>query len=107
MAMTELERATLGAWSSNQNVQDEYRRRQKDAFARGAAAVGDQLADQPFLLGDALTAADIVLGGVLAVSRFVGVLDVAPAHVVDYLDRLQTRSAYARALARTESLLAH
>jgi glutathione S-transferase len=57
-------------------------------------------------LGAALTAADIVLGGVLAVSRFAGVLEAAPAHVVGYLDRLQARPAYARALECTESLLA-
>lgn len=105
MAMTELERTTLGAWIRTEHVEDEYRRQQLHAFARASAAVGDQLADRPFLLGDALTAADIVLGGVLAVSQLAGVLDAAPAHVVDYLDRLKTRDAYARALARTESLL--
>ncbi len=105
MAMTELERTALGAWMRTEHVEDEYRRRQRDAFTRASAAVGDQLADQPFLLGDALTAADIVLGGVLAVSRFTGGLDAAPAHVVAYLDRLQARAAYTRALARTESLL--
>jgi len=48
---------------------------------------GDYLA----MLGAALTAADIVLGGVLAVSRCVGVLAAAPASVLDYLDRLQAR----------------
>jgi glutathione S-transferase len=106
MAMTELERPSLGAWKRTEHVQDEYRRQQRQAFARAATAVGEQLADQPFLLGDALTAADIVLGGVLAVSRFVDVLDVAPAPVIAYLDRLQARAAYIRALARTESLLA-
>ncbi len=106
MAMTELERTTLGAWSRTEHVEDEYRRRQLRAFTRASAAVGDQLADQPFLLGAALTAADIVLGGVLAVSRYAGVLDAAPAPVVHYLDRLQARPAYARALACTESLLA-
>jgi glutathione S-transferase len=106
MAMTELERPTLGAWSRTEHVEDEYRRRQLGVFTRASAAVGDQLADQPFLLGAALTAADIVLGGVLAVSRYVGVLDAAPASVVDYLDRLQARPAYSRALASTESLLA-
>jgi glutathione S-transferase len=79
MAMTELERTTLGAWSRTEHVEDEYRRRQLRAFARASAALGDQLADQPFLLGTTLTAADIVLGGVLAVSRFAGVLDAAPA----------------------------
>jgi len=105
MAMTELERTTLGAWSLTEHVEDEYRRGQRRAFARACAAVGDQLADQPFLLGAALTAADIVLGGVLAISRFTGALDAAPPHLVDYLDRLQARPEYARALACTESLL--
>jgi glutathione S-transferase len=105
MAVTELERTALGAWKLTDHVQDEYRRRQREAYARAAAAVGRQLADQPFLLGAALTAADIVLGGVLAVSKFVAVLDAAPTSVVDYFDRLQARFAYSRALARTESLL--
>ncbi len=86
MAMTELERTTLGAWKRTEHVEDAYRLRQLDAFTSAALAVGAQLADRPFLLGDTLTAADIVLGGVLAVSRFAGVLDAVPAHVVAYLD---------------------
>jgi glutathione S-transferase len=106
MAMTELKRTTLGAWSLTEHVEDEYRRRQLRAFARACGAVGDQLTDRPFLLGAGLTAADIVLCGVLAVSRLAGVLDAAPPNVVGYLDRMQARPAYARALARTESLLA-
>ncbi len=103
MAMTELENRALGAWKMTRHVEDEYRQRQLDAFTRACAAVGDELADQPFLLGDTLTAADIVLGGVLAASRYVDVLGAAPAHVVGYLDRLQARAAYTRAQARTES----
>jgi glutathione S-transferase len=46
MAMTELERTTLGAWSLTEHVEDEYRRRQLRAFARACGAVGDQLTDR-------------------------------------------------------------
>ena len=65
-----------------------HRRRQLQAFASACTAVGDQLGGQPFLLGDRFTAADIVLGGVLAMARFTGALAAAPAHLVAYLDRL-------------------
>ncbi len=106
MAMTELERTALGAWKLTEHVQDEYRHRQLHAFAQASTAVGGELADRPFLLGDTLTAADIVLGGVLAVARFTDALAVAPAHVIAYLDRLRARAAYLRALARADSLLA-
>jgi glutathione S-transferase len=105
MAMTEMERTALGAWARTEHVEPEYRERQQHAFAQAATAVGEQLSDQSFLLGETLTAADIVLGGVLSVSRFTGVLDAAPANVVDYLDRLQARDAFARAVASTESLM--
>ena len=49
--------------------------------------------------------ADIVVGGVLAVGNFVGVLDAAPDPVGAYFERLRARPAYARAAERTESML--
>lgn len=106
MAMTELERPILGAWERSGPVDDAYRARQREALSGGLEAVGEQLAGSAFLLGDTLTAADIVLGGVLAVAQHTRALGGAPEPVVAYLARLQDRETYTRALRRTESLLA-
>ncbi len=69
-------------------------------------ALARQLGDNEFLLGDWLSAADIVVGGVVAVVEHVGLLDILPESAARYLGRLQGRQGYARALERTESLLA-
>jgi glutathione S-transferase len=105
MAMTELEPAAVNARFVS-DVSDEYRAGQRRRFANAAASLDGPLAEHEFLLGDALTAADIVVGGVLAVGDFAGVLDAAPDRVGDYFERLRARPAYARAAERTESLLA-
>ena len=86
-------------------MSDEYRAGQRRRFADAASSLDGPLHDHEYLLGDGLTAADIVVGGVLAVGDFAGVLDAAPDRVVAYFERLRARPAYARAAERTESLL--
>lgn len=105
-AMTELERTVLAARPSTAHVTDAFRAQNREAARLAAVGVTQQLGGNEFLLGDALTAADIVVGGVLAVVEHVGLLDILPQDGVHYLKRLQGRPAYARALERTESLLA-
>ncbi len=105
MAMTELEPAAVNARFVS-HVSDEYRAGQRERFGRAAASLESPLAEHEFLLGDALTAADIVVGGVLAVGDHAGVLDAAPDRVGAYFERLRARPAYARAAERTESSLA-
>jgi glutathione S-transferase len=104
-AMTELERPALAARPATAHVQDEFRTQNRQAAQLAAAAIARQLGDGEFLLGDSFTAADVVVGGVLAVVEHVGLLDVVPEPAARYLSRLQGRPAYARALERTESLL--
>ena len=105
MAMTELEPAAVNARFAS-DVSDDYRAGQRRRFGTAAASLDGPLAEHEFLLGDALTAADIVVGGVLAVGDFTGVLDAAPERVGAYLERLRARPAFVRAAERTESLLA-
>jgi glutathione S-transferase len=106
-AMTELERTALAARPSTAHVEEEFRAHHREAARLAAGAVAQQLDDREFLLGDSLTAADVVVGGVLAVVDHVGLLDVVPRPGVRYLRRLRNRPAYAAALERTESLLGH
>jgi glutathione S-transferase len=105
MAMTELEPAAVNA-RFVKDVSDEYRAGQRYRFGVAASSLERPLGEHAFLLGDALTAADIVVGGVLAVADVAGVLDAAPDRVADYCERLRARPAYARAAERTESSLA-
>jgi glutathione S-transferase len=104
MAMTELEPAAVNARFVS-DVSDVYRAGQRRRFGAAAASLDGPLGDHEFLLGDVLTAADIVVGGVLAVGDHAGVLDTAPDRVRAYFERLRARSAYARAAERTESVL--
>jgi glutathione S-transferase len=103
MAMTELEAAAVNA-RFVEDVSDEYRAGQRRRFGDAAACLDGPLGEHEFLLGDALTAADIVVGGVLAVGNFAGVLDAAPDRVGAYFERLRARPACTRAAERTESV---
>jgi glutathione S-transferase len=105
MAMTELEPAAINARFVS-DVSDEYRAGQRQRFGDATSSLDGPLGEHEFLLGDALTAADIVVGGVLAVGDFAGVLDAAPDRVSAYFERLRGRPAFTRAAERTESLLA-
>jgi glutathione S-transferase len=77
-AMTELERTALAARPATADVQEEFRAHNRRAAQLAAAAIERQLGDSEFLLGDSLSAADIVVGGVLAVVDHIGLLETVP-----------------------------
>jgi glutathione S-transferase len=74
-------------------------------FNAATVVVEKALDGRDFLLGDALTVADIVAGGVLALGRY-GQLTADYPNVGAYIDRLAARPAYQRAVTITESILA-
>lgn len=57
-----------------------------------------ELAQRPWFAGDELTAADIMMSFPIEVARNRGGLDRARAHTLAWLDRVQSRPAYRRAL---------
>jgi glutathione S-transferase len=62
------------------------------------APIQKQLASHPFILGEAFSAADVILGGVLDWADRVGLLRDAE-DLQAYLGRLRKREAFVRALA--------
>jgi len=72
--------------------------------ARARAAMGfdfleASLGDRSWVLGDAFSAADIMLGFTLAAARLVGVLDDRYPRVNAYFARLEERPAFQKAAA--------
>jgi glutathione S-transferase len=81
--------------------------RAKDDVARArhdeaAAIIANALGDREFLVGDSLSVADIVVGGVLQIGDRYGLLDGQP-RLTSYLGALSVRPAYATALQRVQS----
>jgi glutathione S-transferase len=74
-------------------------------FGTVAAVLERQLDGRAFLVGDSLTAADIVMGAVLALARLGQLLADYP-NISRYLERLTTRPAFQRAAAATNALIA-
>jgi glutathione S-transferase len=105
-AMTELEPAAIEV--SRYSETDPERATAGSGRLRAGAAVIERTLDgREFLVGDNLTVADIVAGGVLALrgSRRVLAAGDLP-NISAYVDRLTARPAFARAAAATESSLA-
>ncbi len=74
----------------------------EDARQRAATAfsfVNDALEGRAYLVGDAFTAADIMMGFTLLAARTLGVLDACPA-LPAYLERICARPAFGRALEK-------
>lgn len=74
--------------------------------ARGRAATGLEflergIGENRYLVGDRFTAADIMMGFTLVASRLAGVLDARHPRLNAYLERLQARPAFQKALAMT------
>jgi glutathione S-transferase len=72
--------------------------------ARGRAAMGldfleRELGPKPYLAGDMFTAADIMMGFTLAAAQIMRILDDRHPTLSGYLDRLQARPAFRRAVA--------
>jgi len=75
-----------------------------ERFKRAAGVIERELEGREYLVGDKLTVADIVTGGVLALATL-GQLTAEFPNVTAYLDRLAARPGYQRALSGTESIL--
>jgi glutathione S-transferase len=68
-------------------------------FEAVARCVEDKLRDRPFLLGDRLTAADIMNGSMMMWAGTMGLLTPYP-NIVGWISRLTSRSAYQRATSK-------
>jgi len=67
-------------------------------FVATAGVIEGALGDDDYLVGNAFSVADIVIGSVLGFARS-GELTELPANVVSYVDRLEARPARQRAVA--------
>ncbi len=67
-------------------------------FAEVARVLEQALDGKSFLLGEQLTAADVMIGSMLAWAKFMGLLNGHPT-LEDYATRLSARPAYQRAQA--------
>src|SRR5262249_51208780 len=67
---------------------------------RGALGVLDAaLAGRTFLVGDTLTAADVVVGSTLAWGQMLSLIDATTPNTAAYLGRMMARPAFQRAMA--------
>jgi glutathione S-transferase len=76
----------------------------KDARARACAGfeyLEKEFGSGPYLLGDAFSAADVMMGFTLVAARLLGLLDERFPSLTGYVDRLAARPAYQKALAVT------
>jgi glutathione S-transferase len=81
-------------------------RRLRELCRSAAAAFSGALEGREFLVGDSLTVADIVITGVLFVSKRAKLLtEESPPSLQAYFSRLGARPALARAAQRVESVL--
>ncbi len=69
-------------------------------FVATADVIAGALGDDDYLVGNAFSVADIVIGSVLGFARS-GELTELPANVASYVDRLEARPARQRAVAVT------
>jgi glutathione S-transferase len=76
----------------------------EDARARAAMGLGfleRGIGEKLYLVGDDFTAADVMMGFTLVASRLIGVLDGRHPRLNAYLERLQGRTAFQKAIATT------
>jgi glutathione S-transferase len=71
----------------------------RDRAAAGFEFLEGQMGDADYLVGDAFTAADVMMGFTLVAAQMLGVLDERFPKLAAYIGRLETRSAYRKALA--------
>lgn len=74
----------------------------EDARARAAMRfdfLESQLGDDPYLVGAQFSAADIMMGFTLVAARLLSVLDKRYPKLLAYLERLEARPAFQRAVA--------
>ena len=104
-AMTELEPAVLEVLRHSK-ADPARATAGAERFGAAAAVIERELDAREFLVGDRLTVADIVTGGVLALAARRTSLTGEWPHITAYVDRLTARPAFRRAAAATESALA-
>lgn len=73
-------------------------RRGQETFREVAAVLSQALQGKTYLLGEQFTAADIMIGSTLVWASLIGVLEPHPV-LREYVQRLQGRAAFQRALA--------
>jgi len=67
-------------------------------FREVANVLGRALEGKAFLVGDQLTAADVMIGSIVGWSKRLGLLEDAPEALRDYAKRIMERPAYRRAI---------
>ncbi len=80
---------------------------ERSAKARGrfderAAALSAALGERDYLLGDAFSAADIMIGSAVKFTARIGFADELDENLRTYMSRLEARPAYQRAVERTQ-----
>ena len=105
-AMTELERAVSDHLVGRATLDTARSLGGRERYGAPAAMFEAALAGREFLVGEALTVADIVAGGVASLARWGGMLHDGLPALGAYVERLSARPAFQRAVAVTESLLA-
>jgi glutathione S-transferase len=78
----------------------QVRRAAEDALAKRINLVLDRLGEQPFLLGETFSVADICVGHSFVWAHFHGLADAHP-RMRPYLERLQTRPAFPKVYGPT------
>jgi len=68
-------------------------------FVEAATVVDDALSDRPYICGDELSAADIMVSYGLVMSRITRELPAELGNIAAYLERLKQRPGYAKAWA--------
>lgn len=104
-AMTELEPAVLEVLRHSQ-TDPERAAVGAERFGAVAAVIEEELGERDFLVGDSLTVADFVTGGVLALAALRTSLTGDWPRITAYVERLTARPAFRRAAQATESALA-
>jgi glutathione S-transferase len=100
--MTEAESALMDIarqlWTDEREPDAGIIERAAARFVAAAGVVDSALGNDDYLVGNAFSVADIVVGSVLGFARTAGLTEL-PAGVVPYVDRLEARPARQRAIA--------
>ena len=102
--MTELESPLMDmarqAWKDSGEPHAEIVASATERFVAGAGVIEAAVGDGEYLVSNAFSVADIVVGSVLGFARTAELTEL-PAGVVQYVDRLEARPARQRAVAVT------
>ena len=88
--LTRLHRATMGDEALRSSAHADAARAELNELL---ALLNTRLADQPWMLGDAYSLVDLLVGSVIGYSLYIGAPVTAHAHVQQWLARVQARPA--------------